>query len=98
MEVVNNVQYINVYYVRKIYDSNTYLWSSSSSIRRPQNIIEVYLTESEAVQRTEVLANQQNDYPYLSKISTSKQLAITTDNGKTVTILDMLNTLKISQL
>lgn len=97
MEIVSNVQYINVYYVRKIYEYNTYLLSSSSS-QRPQNIIEVYLTESEAVQRAEVLANQQNDYPYLSKISTTKHLAITTDNGKTVTILDMLNTLKVSQL
>lgn len=94
MEIVSNVQYINVYYVRKIYEYNTYLYTSS--IQRPQNILEVYLTESEAVQRAEVLANQQNDYPYLSKITTSKQLAITTDNGKTVTILDMLNTLTVS--
>jgi hypothetical protein len=95
MEIVCNVQYINVYYVRKIYQSDKYVWTPKEI---PKNTLEVYLTESEAVQRAEILANQQNNYPYLSKVTTSKQLAITTDNGKTVTILDMLNSFKVSQL
>lgn len=95
MEVETNAQFVYVYLVRKMYDFNTsYLYTSS--IRRPENIIEVYLTENEAVLRAETLAHENNDYPYLSKVTTSKQLGLTIDNGKTVSILDMLNTFKVS--
>lgn len=64
----------------------------------PPNVIEVYLCEDDAVKRSEQLANIQDKYPYISKISTTKSLAVTCNEGKTVSIIDRLNTFEVSSI
>ncbi len=62
----------------------------------PPNTIEAFTDETKAVQRAQELANEPIKYPHLSKITTKKHLALTADNGQTVSVLDCLNTFTVN--
>lgn len=120
METLQDVKFINVYVVRKIYSMSkanllggcgyVVLDTKNEDLKQvkvdkvefpslypkyPDNIIETFVDENKAVQRAEELANQPDKYPYVSKITTKKHLAVTADNGKTVSLLDCLNTFEV---
>lgn len=125
MEYVEDVKFINVYVVRRIYTDNTIKTKNSgkgvitfktqkdNDINKtdfkdikilpfppkiPDNIIEVYLFEHDAIERSLELTKQQDDVFYTSKIQINKHFAIIYNNGKTVTLLDAINTFNVSQL
>ncbi len=64
----------------------------------PDILVEVYLSEADASQRAQELFCEKDPFPYYSKVSVKKHLALTADNGKTVTLLDIINTFNVSVL
>lgn len=66
--------------------------------RMPDTLVEVYLSEADASQRGQDLFCEKDPFPYYSKISVKRHLALTTDNGKTVSLLDCINTFNVSVL
>ena len=118
LEVVDSVQFINVYVVRKIYSytyGDKYITSfgletkdsETSKVNKipnppfnlkiPNNIIEVYLTEPEAIKRVENLSQEQDACRYNSQVSVKKHLALTANNGETVSLLDCINTFHVKK-
>ena len=64
----------------------------------PDTLVEVYLSEADASQRAQELFGEKDPFPYFSKVSVKRHLALTADNGKTVSLLDCINTFNVSVL
>lgn len=100
MEVVSNVQFITCYYVKRIVGLSPYMslslplpgTTTSNAPKKLHDVLEVYLTEEKALERSKTLAEEGASSTCPSKTSVSKHLAITTDLGVTVTIIDGINT------
>ena len=97
MESVPDVKFIYVYVVRRIYSMSKGQILGTSEYVVPPNIIEAFTDKQKAVQRAQELTNQPDKYPHLSKITTKKHLAVTSDNGKTVSLLDCINTFSVNK-
>ena len=104
MEVVPNVQFVYCYRVLRVAGVSPYtslgcfrmndegILVPAGKPKTPDNVIEVYPTEAQAMRRSQTLAEETHDATCPCKTSVTKHLAITTDGGKTVSILDSINT------
>lgn len=111
METVSDVQFVLVYVVRKVHStSRGYYISDIKNEDKPKvdkihfdplyptlppTIVEVFADEVKAAKRAEELTDKPNTYSYMSSITTKKHLAVTIDNGKTVSLLDCINTFEV---
>lgn len=106
MEVIPNVQFVYCYKVLRVAGVSPYtnfgcfrmndegvLVPAKPKI--PDDVIEVYPTEAQAMRRSQTLAEETHDTTCPCKTSVTRHLAITTDGGKTVSILDSINTFTV---
>jgi hypothetical protein len=96
MELVEHIKYIYVHVVRLTVEcdwSNVFSQNDMTNTERPKDLIEVYLNEDNAIQRANELKSM---YPIssLTRINVQKHMAITCDEGQTITLIDCLNTFR----
>lgn len=89
-----DVKFIFAYYVRcvfKYYPSYTFIGEKP---KQPSDINEVFLSEKEALERKEEIINKFKTSWHNYTVHLDKSIALTYNNGETVTLLEFINTFK----
>lgn len=103
MDVIHTAQFIHCYVVRRIKNVSPYA-SYRNFVRdkdgkvvptpeakEPEDITEVFLTESRAQERSLELSHCS------CKVTVNKHIGLTVDNGENVAVISAINTLRTSQ-
>lgn len=85
------IKFIYAYYVRCIFEFHTNTINFGNTIK-PSNINEVFLSEKEALDRKEEIVNKFKSLWHNYTVHLDKSIAMTNNNGETVTLLGFINT------
>lgn len=87
------VKFIYAYYVRCIFEYiPPYSFIGPNKPKQPSNIYEVFLSEKEALDRKEEIVNKFKSVWHNYTVHLDKSIAMTNNNGETVTLLGFINT------